>query len=64
MDDDIYVFELFQQVLRSLEEDTSSGLMHLLSKEPLYAADDPANAQNIQKGENINGRETRTKIRP
>ena len=64
MDDDIYVFELFQQVLRSLDEDTSPGRMQILSKDPQYAADDPAKTNNRQKGENINGRETRTKIRP
>ena len=64
MDDDIYVFELFQQVLQSLEEDTSPGRIHILNKNPKYTADDPAKANNIQKGENINVRETRTQIRP
>lgn len=63
MDDDIYVFELFQQVLRSLE-DTSPGRMQILSKDPKYAADDPAKPNNRQKGEIINGREARTQIRP
>lgn len=63
MDDDIYVFELFQQVHRSLE-DTSPGRMHILSKAPKYAANDPVNTKNIQKGEIKNGREARTQIRP
>ena len=64
MDDDIYVFELFQEVIRSLEDDTAPGPMHLLSKDPRYAADDPAKPNDKQKGENLNGRETRTQIRP
>lgn len=59
MDDDIYVFELFQQVLRSLE-DTSPGRIHILNKNPKYTANDPAKTNNRQKGESLNGRETRT----
>lgn len=42
MDDDIYVFELFQQVFRSLEDDTPTSQTCVLSKNPKYAADDPA----------------------
>ena len=64
MDDDIYMFELFQEMLLSLEEDTTSGPMNLLSKNPRYTADDPAKPNEKQRGESLNGRETRTQIRP
>lgn len=48
MDDDIYVFEMFQQMIQQLEEETQDGRMRVLSKEPRYAADDPARTRKIK----------------
>ena len=45
MDDDNDVFELFQQIMEQLGGETPPSRMRVLSKNPRYAADDPA-AQN------------------
>ena len=42
MDDDIYVFEMFQQIMKLFDDDIPDSRMRLLSKDPRYAADDPA----------------------
>ena len=42
MDDDIYVFELFQQIMKLFDDDIPDSRMRLLSKDPRYAADDSA----------------------
>ena len=45
MDDDNDVFELFQQIMEQLQDKDPNGRLRMLSKNPRYAADDPA-AQN------------------
>ena len=42
MDDDVYMFELFQQLMQQMEEAPPDSRMRVLSKNPRYAADDPA----------------------
>ncbi len=42
MDDDIYVFEMFLQIMQLFEADIPDSRMRVLSKNPRYAADDPA----------------------
>ena len=42
MDDDIYVFEMFQQMMQQFEDDIPDSRMRVLSKDPRYVADDPA----------------------
>ena len=41
MDDDIYVFEMFLQIMQLFEADIPDSRMRVLSKNPRYAADDP-----------------------
>ena len=43
--DDEYVFEMFLEMMDQLDSDDSDGRMRVLSKEPRYAADDPATQQ-------------------
>ena len=42
MDDDMYLYDMFQELILRLDEDNPHGRMRMLSKEPRYAADDPA----------------------
>lgn len=42
MDDDIYVFEMFLQIMQLFEDDIPDSRMRVLSKNPRYTADDPA----------------------
>lgn len=42
MDDDIYVFEMFLQIMQLFEDNIPDSRMRVLSKNPRYAADDPA----------------------
>lgn len=42
MEDDEYIFELFLEVMKRVEDDDPDGRLRLLSKDPRYAADDPA----------------------
>lgn len=42
MDDDVYMFEMFQQMMQQLEEDPPANCMRVLIKNPRYTADDPA----------------------
>lgn len=42
MDDDAYIFEMFQQIMQLFEDDIPDSRMRVLSKNPRYAADDPA----------------------
>lgn len=51
-DDDIY--ELFLEIMEQVQKEAPAGRMRVLSKDPRYAADDPA-AQNI-KSQNIERR--------
>ena len=39
---DTDVFELFQQIMELLQDDDTDERMRMLSKNPRYAADDPA----------------------
>lgn len=41
MDDDIYIFEMFQQIMQLFEDDIPDSRMRVLSKNPRYATDDP-----------------------
>lgn len=41
MEDDEYIFELFLEVMKRVEDDDADGRLRLLSKDPRYAADDP-----------------------
>ena len=45
MDDDVYIFEMFQQIMQLFEDDSPDSRMRTLSKNPRYAADDPVKAQ-------------------
>jgi hypothetical protein len=49
MDDDIYMFELFQQIMQQLENAPPDSRMRMLSRTPRYAADDPAKRKSEQK---------------
>ena len=40
--DDEDIFEMFLELMEQLEFDDPNGRMRLLSKDPRYAADDPA----------------------
>ena len=42
MDDDMYLYDMFQKLMQQLDDDNDTGRMRVLSKEPRYAADDPA----------------------
>ena len=42
MEDDAYIFELFLEVMKRVEDDNVDGRLRLLSKDPRYVADDPA----------------------
>ena len=42
MDEDEDIFEMFQQLMEQLDPDNPAGRMRLISKNPRYAADDPA----------------------
>lgn len=42
MDDDVYLFEMFLQIMQLFEDDIPDSRMRVLSKNPCYAADDPA----------------------
>ena len=42
MENDEYIFELFLEVMKRVEDDDADGRLRLLSKDPRYAADDPA----------------------
>lgn len=45
MDDDIYVFEMFQQIMQLFEDDIPDSRMRVLRKNHHYAADDSAKPQ-------------------
>ena len=47
MDEDNDVFEMFQQIMEQLQDDDPDSRIRVLSKNPRYAADDPA-AQYIR----------------
>ena len=49
MDDDIYVFEMFLQIMQLFEDDIPDSRMRVLSKNPRYAADDPAKRKTDKK---------------
>lgn len=49
MDDDIYVFEMFLQIMQLFEDDIPDSRMRVLSKNPRYAADDPAQRKTDKK---------------
>ena len=49
MDDDIYMFEMFQQMMQQLLENSPDGRMRMLSRTPRYAADDPAKRKPDKK---------------
>ena len=42
MEEDNDIFEMFLEVMEQLEPENPDGRMRVLSKEPRYAADDPA----------------------
>ena len=42
MDEDEDIFEMFQELMEQLDPDDPAGRMRLISKNPRYAADDPA----------------------
>ena len=42
MDEDEDIFEMFQELMDQLDPDDPDGRMRLISKNPRYAADDPA----------------------
>ena len=42
MDEDEDIFEMFQELMAQLDSDDPEGRMRLISKNPRYAADDPA----------------------
>ena len=45
MDDDAYIFDLFLEAMERLENDGADGRVRRLSKDPRYAADDPAQSK-------------------
>ena len=49
MDDDIYVFEMFLQIMQLFEDDIPDSRMRVLSKNPRYVADDPAQIKTDKK---------------
>lgn len=49
MDDDVYVFEMFLQIMQLFEDDIPDSRMRVLSKNPRYAADDPAKRKTDKK---------------
>ena len=48
-DDDTYVFEMFLQIMQLFEDDIPDSRMRVLSKNPRYAADDPAQRKTDKK---------------
>lgn len=42
MEEDNDIFEMFLEVMEQLEPENPDGRMRVLSKDPRYAADDPA----------------------
>ena len=42
MDDDMYLYDMFQELMQQLDDGNDTGRMRVLSKEPRHAADDPA----------------------
>ena len=48
MDEDNDIFEMFLELMEQLQSEDPDGRMHLLSKDPRYAADDPAKYKHEQ----------------
>ena len=42
MDEDNDIFEMFQQIMEQLQDDGTDDRIRMLSKNPRFAADDPA----------------------
>ena len=42
MEEDNYAFEMFQELMQQLDDDNDTARIRVLSKDPRYAADDPA----------------------
>ena len=49
MDEDEYVFELFLETMKRIEEDEVDGRLRVLSKNPRYAEEPPAQNQPNKK---------------
>ena len=53
MDEDEYIFELFLETMKRIEEDEAEGRLRMLSKSPRYAEEYPApnkpNKKHIEK---------------
>ena len=45
MDGDAYIFDLFLETIEHLENNSADGRLRMLSKDPRYAADDPAQSK-------------------
>lgn len=48
MDEDNDIFEMFLELMEQLQSEDPDGRMRLLSKDPRYAADDPAKSKHEQ----------------